>query len=100
MLHIAIATHSLKGTFAKLGHKISDDVTVASFLNQSQQNFVLLVVILRSISVPKLSKIGQETEKLQKWEIDAIVTSFLNIAHQFLCVSSFYYYLMLCQVSS
>ena len=48
--------------------KTSDDVTVTSFLNESQQNFVFLFVISRIISVPSLSKIGQETKKLQKWE--------------------------------
>ena len=46
--------------------KISDDDTVTSFLNQSQQNFVFLFVIPRSISVQNLSKIGQETKNLQK----------------------------------
>ena len=46
--------------------KISDDVIVMSFLNQSQQNFVFLFVIPRGISVHNLSKIGQETKKLQK----------------------------------
>ena len=42
--------------------EIIDDVTVASFSNQSQQNFVVLFVIPRSISVQNLSKIEQETE--------------------------------------
>ena len=46
--------------------KISDDVTVTSFLNQSQQNCVFLLVMPRDISVQNLSKIGQETRKLQK----------------------------------
>ena len=59
MLHIAMATHSLKGTFDKSG----DDV-MTSFLNQSQQNFVFLFVLPRGISVQNLSKIGQETKKL------------------------------------
>ena len=60
--------------------KISDDVTVTSFLNQCQQNFVFFFVIPRSISVQKLSKIEQETKKLQKMGNDVIVTSFLKIA--------------------
>ena len=42
-----------------------------------------------------LSKIGQETKKLQKMENDVIVTSFLQIAQQFLCVSIFYSYLLI-----
>ena len=36
-----------------------------------------------------LSKIGQETKKLQIIGNDVIVTSFLKIAQQFLCVSIF-----------
>ena len=44
--------------------KISDDVTVTPFFNQSQQNFVFLFVIPRSISVQNVSKIGEETKKL------------------------------------
>ena len=46
--------------------EIINDVTVTSFCYQSQQNFVILFVISRSISVQSLSKIGQETKKLQK----------------------------------
>ena len=45
------------------------DVTVMSFLNQSKQNLVFLFVIPRNNSVQNLSKIAQETEKLQKWEM-------------------------------
>ena len=52
--------------------KISDDVIVTSFLNQSQQNFVFLFVIARGISVQNLSKIGEETNKLQKIGNDVI----------------------------
>ena len=63
--YITMATHSIKSTF------------VFSF------------VIPRSISAQNLSKIGQETKKLQKWEI--IVTSSLKIAQQFLCLNSFSY---------
>ena len=47
-----------------------------------------------------LSKIGQETKKLQKMGNDAIVTSFLKILSNFLCVSIFYSYLLMYQVSS
>ena len=49
--------------------KISDDVIVTSFLNQSQQNFVLLFVIPRGISVQNLRKIGQEKRSCKngKW---------------------------------
>ena len=35
----------------------------------------------------KFEQNGQETKKLQKMEHDDIVTSFLKIAQQFLCVS-------------
>ena len=63
--------------------KISDDVTVTSYLNQSQRNFAVLFVIPRIISVQNLSKIGQETKKLQKIGNDVIVTSFLKIPQQF-----------------
>ena len=69
--------------------KNSNDVTVTSFLNQSQQNFACLFVIIRGISVQNLSKIGQETKKLQKMGNDVIVTSFLKLAQQFLCMSIF-----------
>ena len=44
--------------------KIIDDVTVTSFCNQSQQKFVFLFVIPRSISAQNLSKIEEETKKL------------------------------------
>ena len=65
--------------------EIIDGVSVTSFLNQSQQSFVFLFVIPRSISVQNLSKIGQET----KMANDVIVvTSFLKIGQQFLCLSS------------
>ena len=69
MLDIAMATHSLKGTLTNHVHKIIDDVIVTPFLNQSQQTFVFLFVIPRDISVQNLSKIGQETKKLQKREM-------------------------------
>ena len=61
--------------------EIIDDVIVTSFCNQSQQNFVFSLVIPRSISVRNLSKIGQETKKLQKRGM-TFVTSFLKIAQQ------------------
>ena len=69
--------------------KISNNVIVTSFLSQSQQDFVFLFVIPTGISVQNLSKVGQETKKLQKMGNDVIVTSFLNVAQQFLCVSIF-----------
>ena len=46
--------------------KIIDDVIETSFLNQSQQNFLISFVIPKSISVQDLMKIGQEAKKLQK----------------------------------
>ena len=49
-----------------------DDVTVMSLCNQSQQNFVFLFVLPRSISVQNLSKIGQEAKKLQNWEMTSL----------------------------
>ena len=52
--------------------EIIDDLTVASFCCQSQQNFVFLFVIPRSIFVQNLSKIGQETKKLHKGECDIV----------------------------
>ena len=52
--------------------KISDDVTMTSFLNQSQQGFVLLFVMPDDITVRNLSKIGQETKKLQKQEMTTL----------------------------
>ena len=74
--------------------KISYDITVTSFLNQSQQKSAFLFVMPRSISVQKLSKLRKETKKLQKMGNGVIVTSFLKIAQQFLYVSSFYSYLL------
>ena len=64
------------------------EITVTSFCNQSQQNFVFLFVIPRSISVRNLSKIGQKQRSCKKGN-DVIVTSFIKLAQQFLCVSSF-----------
>ena len=66
--------------------EIIDEITVTSFCNQSQQTFVF--VIPRSISVQNLSKIGQETKKLQKWQrrhCDVISKK----SSKFLCLSSF-----------
>ena len=94
MLHIAMATHSLKVLLTNRVLKISDDVTVMAFLNQSQQNFVYFFVIPRGISVQNLSKIGQETNKLQKMGNKVIVTSFLKIAPHFLVCEYFYSYLL------
>ena len=98
MPHIAMATHPLKDAYRVL--KISYDVIVTSFLSQSQQNVAFLFVIPRGISVKNLSKIEQQTKKLQKMRNDVIVMSFLKIAQQFLCVSSFHSYLLICQISS
>ena len=77
MLRIAMISHSLKGTFANSGPRNP-----------------------RSIFVQNLSKIGQETKKLPKMGNGVIVMSFLKIAQQFLCESSFYPYLFMYQVSS
>ena len=52
--------------------EIIDDVTVTLFCNQSQHNFLFSLVILKSISVQNLSKIRQETKKLQKWEMTSL----------------------------
>ena len=90
MLHIAMARHSLKGTFDKSGPQSQ---VMTSFLNQSQQNFVFLFVLLTGNSVQNLSKIKQETKKLQKMGNDVIVTSFLKIAQQFFVCEYFYSYL-------
>ena len=67
-----MATHSFKGILTNRVLKISDDVTVTSFLDQSQQTFVFLFVIPRDISVQNLSKVGQETKKLQKLEMTSL----------------------------
>ena len=45
-----------------------------------------------------LSKIGQETKKLQKLGNDVIVTSFLKIAQQFFVCEYFYSYLLMYQL--
>ena len=68
-LHIAMAIHSFKTTYTKFVLKISYDVTVTLFLKQFQQNIAFLFVMLRSISVKNLSKIGQETKKLQEDDV-------------------------------
>ena len=82
MLHIAMATHSLKGTLTNRVLKISDDVTVTSFLNQSQQNFVFLFAIPRGICA-KFEQNRTRNKEVIKIENDVIVTSFLKIALQF-----------------
>ena len=84
-----MATHSLRVLRQNQVIEIIDDTSVTSLCNQSQQNFVFLFVIPRSISVQNLSKIGQETKKLQKMANDVIMTSFLKIAQHFFCLSSF-----------
>ena len=63
--------------------EIIDDVTVSSFCNQSQQNFVSLFVIPRSISVQNLNK------EVAKMANEVIVTSFLKIAQQFFVCAKF-----------
>ena len=80
--------------------EISDDVTVTSFLSQSQHNVLFLFVRPRSIFLQILSKIRQETKKLLKMGNDVIVTSFQKISQKFLCESCFYPYLFMYQVSS
>ena len=67
-----MATHSLKGTLTNLVPKISDGVIVTSFLKSISTKFVFLFVIPRGISVQNLSKIGDETKKLQKWEMTSL----------------------------
>ena len=53
--------------------EITDGVTVTSFCNQSQQNFVFLFVLnTKNISIQNLSKIGRETKKLQKMGNDVM----------------------------
>ena len=47
-----------------------------------------------------LSKIRQETKKLQKMGNDVIEMSFLKIAQQFFVCEHFYSYLLMYQVSS
>ena len=89
MLHIAMATHSLKGTLKNRVHRISEDVIVTSFLNQSQQNFVFLFVIPRGISVQNLSKIGkkQRSCKNGKWRHCDVISK--NSSSQFLVCEYF-----------
>ena len=61
----ASATHFFRVLTQNRILEMIDDISV----NESQQNFVILLVIPRSISVQNLSKIGQETKKLKKWEM-------------------------------
>ena len=51
MLYIAMATHS----FRQNQNLEITDVTLTSFCNQSQQNFVFLFVILMYQSIPSLT---------------------------------------------
>ena len=44
--------------------EISDDVTVTSLFNQTQQNFVFLFIRQRNIFVQNLSNIRKETKKV------------------------------------
>ena len=69
--------------------KISDDVIVTSFLNQFQQKSVFFLLYQAASLYKNLSKIGQETKKLQKMGNDVIVTSFLKIAQQFFVCECF-----------
>ena len=78
-----MATHSLKGASDKSGPQNqwwhNCDVISQSILTF----FVFLFVIPGDISVKNLSKIEQETKKLQKIENDIIATWFLKITQQF-----------------
>ena len=69
--------------------EIINEVTVASFCNQSQQNFVIFVCNTKKHLCTKFDQNRKETKKLQKMRNDVIVTSLLKIAQQFLCLSSF-----------
>ena len=59
--------------------EISDDVTVTSLFNKTQQNFVFLFIRQRNIFVQNLSNIRQETKKLQKMANDVISTNSTKI---------------------
>ena len=86
-----MATLSRKSASERSSPPNSNDVTLTSFLSQSQQNFVVLLEILRCIFVPNLSKIGLlmfpwqhilQSELMQNQAIqlsnDVTVTLFLN----------------------
>ena len=67
-----MATHFLRVLLTNWVLKISEDVIVTSFLNQSQQNFVFLFIIPRGISVQNFSKIGQEKRSCKKCEMTSL----------------------------
>ena len=92
-----MATLSWKSASERLSLPNSNDVTVTSFLNQSQQNFVISLEILSCIFVPNLSTIGSlmfpwqhilESVLLENQAIqlsnDVTVTLFLNQSSQIL----------------
>ena len=92
--------HSLETALMRNGTiQLSNGVTVTLFLNQSLLNFKVFLevisstslfsfVIPRSISVENLSKIRQETKKLQKMGKD-VISKNSSIFFRFSCVSSF-----------
>ena len=79
--------------------EIIDDVTVTSFCNQSQQNFVFLFAIPKKHHCTKFEQSRKRNNEVEKRN-DVIMTSFLKIAEQFLCLRSFWSYLLMYQVSS
>ena len=78
--------------------QLSNDVTVTLFLNQSSQNFAVLFVLTGSIPVQNLSKIRQETKKLQDREMTSLWHHSWKELSNFLCLSIFSHWCIKFQV--
>ena len=85
MVHIAMATHSLKGTFPNRVLKISDDVIFQSISTK----FCNFVCYTKKHLYAKFEQNRIRNKKVAKIGNDISVTSFLKIAQQFF-VSIFY----------
>ena len=79
MLHIAIATHSLKGTFDKSGPQNHCDVISQSISTK----FCIFVCDTKRHLCAKFEQNRTRNKKVAKMGNDVIVTSFLKIAQQF-----------------
>ena len=74
----------LEDSLGKIG---SSKSVTTSILNKCQQMLASLLHMLSIISVTTLIKIASQVKKLLKMGNDIIMTSFEEVAQQFLCVS-------------
>ena len=100
MLHIAMATHSLKGIFDKLDPQ-NQWWRHCDVISQSiSTKFCIFVCYTKRHLWAKFEQNRTRNKEVAKKGNDVIVTSFLKIAQQFCVCEYFYSYLLMYQVSS